>query len=389
MSRLRSTRHKVAVTLAGATAGFVLALVAQWWVMRRPEVPKAHRYPDPALVVANPQQLELGDVWGPALKKVAVRLRNRSPRTVQVTGFLRSCACLRVVPSSATLHPGREQTFEVEVDTSRLLSRSADGQPFEVYLGALTDDETHPEIPIRIAGRLRKAVDIHPGYEVDFGRHRGPKQVSERLTVVPRIPVDRLVLGVDPTMDVRAEPDVVTEVRPGQPVHVTLTWDVPKVDQQSEMHGVLSVRLLGPASVPAVCVQLRGVARGLVEVFPARLDLGAVPVGGTLRWEWTIRKPQWVTVLDVDVKPVADGLPCTWELRHVGSLTAIAGQIVVGRRGRDSARYRITLRLGVSEPGQRSAPREVTVAEMVRVAWHGLTPAQNRSEKSKRNVPQP
>ncbi|WP_339910973.1 DUF1573 domain-containing protein [Symmachiella dynata] len=123
----------------------------------------------PAKLVPETRTLDFGEVWGQSNFHWQVKVRNPSPRSIQVKELSTACSCVEANPKSFVVPPGGTKNIDVVLDLRdngvRLSADEATG-PYSSFSAAIkpiySDIETTPADIWYVTGNLRHPFDNVP-----------------------------------------------------------------------------------------------------------------------------------------------------------------------------------------------------------------------------------
>jgi hypothetical protein len=248
------------------------------------------------LVVAT-ADLDLGDVWEDRAFSVALPVMNRTAEPIHVLDFTTSCSCTSVEPRSLDIPAGERRDVRLTIDLTRRgpAEMGAPERTFQVEANPVIRGTPVARSGWPLHGVVHSRVTFDPLF-LHFGASAVSDQPPPTRTVHARVHV--------PCRTLRAE------VKP--PLG---TVEVSRVDGEQDRFDVRVAPLpsLAPGSfqfevvvdvvssdgepLPGAVIPVAGAMQPEVRALPARLFLGAKPVGKEAEAEGVLQVPdgaEWV-----------------------------------------------------------------------------------------------
>jgi hypothetical protein len=271
-------------------------------------------------LTAATADLELGNIWESATFSYLLALHNRQPTAVKATDFETSCGCTAVSPRSLSIEAGQTATVRLAIDLTHRAPAEVGRavRPFQVAVRPLG-----PSLPIRgPSWQLNGVVNSRVTLDA-LALHFGETVVEEQplptrnVNATLHVPSGKITATVDPpqTASVRVVPDSAEPARFA--LNVTPGENLPS----GPFHAVVSVTVRDSEGREwlGATLPVAGAVQPAVRPLPARLLLGAHPLGATAEATVVLQVPagvEWtVDHIETDeaamqVDPVAvEGVP--------------------------------------------------------------------------------
>jgi hypothetical protein len=312
-------------------------------------------------------ELDLGEVWEERSYVHRLRIQNTSGADAEIDRFEVGCrSCMKVVPESARIPAGQAVTVELVFDLTQRSLRDfgSAARPLSNMLAPVIRGRPvsrgSDEKPWTVLGIIKSRVTVDSP-ALDFGESliQGQDPIPLRLRATLHESSGNLVAQTDSSrFSIQLTP---VDCHPQQvDVLITPKPDLPLGPFEAQLH--LELARQDGKHLPAAVVTITGSVQPEVRLLPARLVLGARPIGSEADETVVIQAPPGRAVnvarIDIDspdlqVKPTSvAGIPEGRAFRVIQTFTRAGDQ-------RSTAKFHV-----------READRPVRVVEM-EVAYHG------------------
>jgi hypothetical protein len=233
-------------------------------------------------LVVSTADLDLGDVWDIFEFTRDLTIHNKSGADKKIEDFATSCFCTAVEPRRLTIAAGQSVVVHVRIDPNRRSPDEASlaARPFAVDIWPIQDESLRRRPGWTMHGLFKSRVTLDVP-SVHFGQEtaRGAPSPIRKVVATVHVPFARLVAKLEPPAigAVSVAPD------PGKPDRVEIRITPANTLPTGAFKATVRVDVVDPAGgvAPGALLPIAGDVQPEARLLPARIMLGARPVGTT------------------------------------------------------------------------------------------------------------